>query len=604
MYSGIPNAPAGHMEVYLKICGRNGSMNLLYEISRIFNRKQKIRFLELTLIILIGAFFELLGVSAILPFINIILEPNSVENVSYLKFIYDFLDFRSVDHFMIFLGISLILIYIIKNIYISFMYDSQYRFTYRNQCRISSKLLDAYLYEDYLFHVEHNSAELLRNINNDVQYFFQVVLAVLQLFTEISVCLILVVFLLFMDAQITIGVSILLIIFVVVFMRSFREKLEKMGHQSRDHQTEMNKWMLQAIEGLKEIKVRDYEDFFSRQYEASYYLYAESQRKYSLLGILPRPVLEMFCVTGLLTVIVIRLAMGVNLDDFIPTLSVFAIAAFRMLPSFNRITTNMNIVMFYRTSVSRIYQDLKQAEKNTAEEALKKEMITFQTDIKIENVTFAYPHTQYPVLKDVSLNIPKNKSIAFIGPSGAGKTTLADLILGILRPQNGRILVDDVDIRSGMDSWHEKIGYIPQTIYIMDDTLRNNVAFGIDEDLIDDIKIWAALEEAQLKEYVESLEKGLDTTIGERGMRLSGGQRQRIGIARVLYNDPQILVLDEATSALDTETETAVMEAINNFNGNKTLIIIAHRLSTVKNCDILYKVDKHNIVKCKNSDFR
>lgn len=604
MYSGIPNAPAGHMEVYLKICGRNGSMNLLYEISRIFNRKQKVRFLELTLIILIGAFFELLGVSAILPFINIILEPNSVENVSYLKFIYDFLDFRSVDHFMIFLGISLILIYIIKNIYISFMYDSQYRFTYRNQCRISSKLLDAYLYEDYLFHVEHNSAELLRNINNDVQYFFQVVLAVLQLFTEISVCLILVVFLLFMDAQITIGVSILLIIFVVVFMRSFREKLEKMGHQSRDHQTEMNKWMLQAIEGLKEIKVRDYEDFFSRQYEASYYLYAESQRKYSLLGILPRPVLEMFCVTGLLTVIVIRLAMGVNLDDFIPTLSVFAIAAFRMLPSFNRITTNMNIVMFYRTSVSRIYQDLKQAEKNTAEEALKKEMITFQTDIKIENVTFAYPHTQYPVLKDVSLNIPKNKSIAFIGPSGAGKTTLADLILGILRPQNGRILVDDVDIRSGMDSWHEKIGYIPQTIYIMDDTLRNNVAFGIDEDLIDDIKIWAALEEAQLKEYVESLEKGLDTTIGERGMRLSGGQRQRIGIARVLYNDPQILVLDEATSALDTETETAVMEAINNFNGNKTLIIIAHRLSTVKNCDILYKVDKHNIVKCKNSDFR
>ena len=235
---------------------------------------------------------------------------------------------------------------------------------------------------------------------------------------------------------------------------------------------------------------------------------------------------------------------------------------------------------------------------------MKKEMITFQTDIKIENVTFAYPHTQYPVLKDVSLNIPKNKSIAFIGPSGAGKTTLADLILGILRPQNGRILVDDVDIRSGMDSWHEKIGYIPQTIYIMDDTLRNNVAFGIDEDLIDDIKIWAALEEAQLKEYVESLEKGLDTTIGERGMRLSGGQRQRIGIARVLYNDPQILVLDEATSALDTETETAVMEAINNFNGNKTLIIIAHRLSTVKNCDILYKVDKHNIVKCKNSDFR
>ena len=217
--------------------------------------------------------------------------------------------------------------------------------------------------------------------------------------------------------------------------------------------------------------------------------------------------------------------------------------------------------------------------------------MSFGKEIVVDHVTFTYPQAKDPVLEDVGLVIPKNKSVAFIGPSGAGKTTLADLILGILEPQSGMIAVDRTDIQTAMGTWHEKIGYIPQSIYIMDDTLRNNVAFGISEDEIDDDKIWKALEEAQLKDFVKTLEDGLNTNIGEGGMRLSGGQRQRIGIARALYNDPQILVLDEATSALDTETEAAVMEAIESFNGNKTLIIIAPRLSTIENCDLIYKIE-------------
>lgn len=260
--------------------------------------------------------------------------------------------------------------------------------------------------------------------------------------------------------------------------------------------------------------------------------------------------------------------------------------------------------MFNRTAVDRIYSDLKQAEQYVSEKNLKNSSdIDFQKDISVENLIFSYPKSDKPVLNEINLQIPKNTSVAFIGPSGSGKTTLADLILGVLDPQAGKILVDGEDIQSGMISWHKKLGYIPQSIYIMDDTLRNNVAFGISEKEIDDTKIWKALEEAQLKEFVETLEDGLNTNIGEGGMRLSGGQRQRIGIARVLYNDPQILILDEATSALDIETESAVMEAIENFNGNKTMIIIAHRLSTVKNCDIVYKVDNHNVVKTKINDY-
>lgn len=567
-------------------------MNLLHKINYIFDRRQKIRLIELTVIIFIGALFELLGVSAILPFINVVLDPASIQETSYLRFMYELFDFKSSNSFMAFLGICLIMIYIVKNVYIALMYDSQYRFTFRNQCRVSCRLLDSYLHEDYLFHVAHNSAELLRNTNSDVAIFFQVVLGVLQLATEVSVCILLIIFLLFTDVAITIGVAALLAFFVAGFMKLFRTKLKILGARSRDQQFKMNKWMLQAMGGIKEIKVMDSEDFFSSQYSEAYWAYAESQRKYSLLGILPRPVLEMFCITGLLTVVIIRLLSGVALDDFIPALSVFAIAAFRMLPSFNRITNNINIIMFNRTAVDKIYQDLKQAEEHTAlKESRGNEEMSFEKEISVEHVTFTYPQANSPVLEDASLVIPKNKSVAFIGPSGAGKTTLADLILGILEPQRGMIVVDRTDIQTAMGAWHEKIGYIPQSIYIMDDTLRNNVAFGIDEDDIDDDKIWRALDEAQLKEFVKTLEDGLNTNIGEGGMRLSGGQRQRIGIARALYNDPQILVLDEATSALDMDTETAVMEAIESFNGNKTLIIIAHRLSTVENCNLIYKVE-------------
>lgn len=571
-------------------------MGLMHKINFIFNKKQKIRLIQLTVIIVIGAFFELLGVSAILPFINVVLDPDSISKISYLNFLYASLKFDSINNFMVFLGVCLIIVYIIKNVYVALMYDAQYRFTYRNQCRISSKLLNAYLQESYLFHVEHNSAELLRNVNTDVSIFFLVVLGMLQLFTEISVCMVLVIFLLFMDVWVTIGVSVLLGIFALGFMKLFRVRLKEMGLKSRNHQAEMNKWMLQAMGGIKEIKVMDSESFFGKQYEKSYYLYSESQRKYSLLGILPRPVLEMFCVTGLLTVVIIRLLCGVKLNNFIPTLSVFAIAAFRMLPSFNRITNNMNTVMFNRTAVDRIYSDLKQAERHVDEKKLKDEVeIDFQKEISVEDLVFSYPETENPVLNRINLKIPKNRFVAFIGPSGAGKTTLADLILGVLEPQEGKVSVDGKDIRSGMTSWHRKLGYIPQSIYIMDDTLRNNVAFGIPEEEIDDVKVWKALEEAQMKEFVETLENGLDTNIGEGGMRLSGGQRQRIGIARVLYNDPQILILDEATSALDMETESAVMGAIESFNGNKTLIIIAHRLSTVEDCDIVYKVEDQKV---------
>lgn len=303
--------------------------------------------------------------------------------------------------------------------------------------------------------------------------------------------------------------------------------------------------------------------------------------------------METVCITGLLLVIVFKLLNGTQPTYFVTTVSIFAVAAFRMLPSFSKITNNLNNVMFNKVSVNALYndlQDMNELESTRLLDSQKEKIIAFQQNITVKKADFRYPNTDKYVLKDVTFTIPKNNSIAFIGPSGEGKTTLADMILGLLAADNGRVLVDGEDIQDNISGWHKMLGYIPQTIYLMDDTIKNNIAYGIPQSEIDEKRLWKALEEAQIKEFIESLPKGIETEVGERGVRLSGGQRQRIGIARALYNNPEVLILDEATSALDNDTEAAVMDAINHLVGSKTLIIIAHRLSTIENCDIIYEV--------------
>lgn len=574
-------------------------MDLLKKINYILDWKQKIRLIQLFFIIVVGAFVELMGVSMILPFIDVMMNSEVIMNKAYLRYFYELFHFQSVDQFLILIAFCLIAVYIVKNIYVAAMYDAQYRFTYRNQRRVSARLFRCYLEQDYLFFVKNNSAELMRNVNTDVSTFFLAILQFLQLATEICVCIVLFVYLLCMDKTITIGISIILIFFVFAFVKLFRKRLTVMGEHTRKYSAEMNKWLLQGVGGIKEIKVMNREPFFCNQYDKAYYHYSESQRKYSLLNILPRPVMEMFCVSGLLLVVIFKLFRGVHMAYFVTTLSVFAVAAFRMLPSFNRITNYLNGIMFSMPSVNKLYDDLMEMEelmrKVNEKEKMAEDTFNFTESIVIENLTFSYPGTEKPVLKRVNLEIKKNLSVAFVGASGAGKTTLADIILGVLEAQEGNVCVDGKNIKEHMRAWQKKLGYIPQMIYIMDDTLRNNIAIGIPNEEIDEERIWRAIEEAQLKEFVLNLEDGIDTTIGENGIRLSGGQRQRIGIARALYHDSEVLVLDEATSALDNETEAAVMEAIRQLSGRKTLIIIAHRLTTVKNCDIIYKVENQKV---------
>ncbi len=576
-------------------------MGALKKINYIFNRKQKLQLAILFVLVLIGSFCELLGVTMILPFIDAILQQEAVLEKWYMRWLYDALGLTSVNALLIILAIVFIGVYIVKNIYMVWMKRIQFRFITNNLQRLSRRMLECYLKQPYLFHLSHNSSDLMRNINADTSMFFGTVQSFLTLSTDITVCVMVFIVLMKEDAAMTIAVTLVLITYIVLFFLLLRRRIESYGQQTRRLTSQNNKWLRQTFGGVKESIILERRDFFIRRFDQTNESLMKNKREYQTVSLLPKAILEVLCIGGIMLIVAVKLATGTDIVEFIPTLSLFAVAAFRLLPSFNKIVAELSSLQYNKAGVDAIYEDLHQIDRLSAmEEEEKGDEIgdlSFRKEIRIENITFHYPSIESNVLEHVNMTISKNSSVAFVGPSGAGKTTLADIILGVLAPQQGKVTVDGVDIQKAMRSWHKKIGYIPQFIYLMDDTIRNNIAFGLRPNVIKEDQVWRSLEEAQLKEFVESLPEGLDTRIGERGVRLSGGQRQRIGIARALYHNPEFLVLDEATSALDNETEKAVMDAVNFLAGSKTLLIIAHRLTTIEKCDIIYEIKDKKVVK-------
>lgn len=567
---------------------------MIKKINYVLDRRQKINLCILLVIIFIGAFVELLGVSAIMPLINVAMNPETIDEKWYFVLIRKYTGITDANQMILFLAVLLIVIYIPKNVYVMVMYSLQYRFVFNNQQRLSVRMMKSYMQQDYLFHVSKNVAEFQRNITSDVNGFFTIVLNVLQFLAEFSVSAILVIFLFIQDWVSTVAVAVLLFLFMGFFTIFFRKVLVKIGEQSRQANVLVTKWLFQAFSGIKEIKVANKESFFISNYNRHYKDCVRVQRQQSILTYLPKPVMETVCICSLMLAMIIKIAVvKSDIVSFVTTLSVFAVAAFRMLPSFNKITGYISGMMFNKPAIDSVYRDLKEIEQLMEQKTAEHEdtiKVMLHSSIRLNNVSFRYPESDKWILKNASLEITKNTSVALIGASGAGKTTAADLMLGILQPQEGTVTIDGTDLRKCMKSWHEDIGYIPQVIYLMDDNIRANIAFGIPDAEIDDDTIQKALREAQLDQFVNSLPNGLDTLIGDRGVKLSGGQRQRIGIARALYRNPNVLVLDEATSALDSDTEKEVMEAIDGLHGTRTLIVIAHRLSTIKKCDKIFEV--------------
>lgn len=581
---------------------------MIEKLNYIFRRKEKIKILGILLLIVIGSFFELMGVAIFMPFIQIIMEPDTINTNPILSGIYNFLRVDSMNQFLVILAAVICIVYLIKNIYLGFMQNTILNFTYKTRMSLATRLLTTYLEEPYTFHLSKNVAELQRCLQVDANQFMLLLNASLQMLAESAVCIALGIYLFETSQSITVVVGLLLLSCLGMFFIISKKVSQRLGKQNQEYNSKLIQWINQALGGIKEVKVLEREDFFVSSYRDNYKKLIKGAKANEMIATLPKYIVETVCICGLLVAIIIKILFGrKEIIDFIPQLTAFAVAAFRLLPSVGKMNSYINSIMYCRPSLDLIYHDFKEVEgtvNQRKKEERESENYKFEYEIRIEDIAYHYPDAQAKVLNHTYLTIPKGKTIALIGSSGAGKTTLADIILGLLPPTQGRIMVDDWNIYEHMPSWHKLLGYIPQNIYLSDDSIRNNVAFGVKEKDIDEQAIEKALKKAQLWEFVDNLPEGVNTFVGDRGVRLSGGQRQRIGIARALYHEPDILVLDEATSALDNETEQAVMEAIEELQGLKTMIIIAHRLTTIRNADEIYEVaDGKAIKKTKEEIF-
>ena len=572
-------------------------MDVIKKLNYIFDKKQKWESLGLVFLIVIGTVLELLGISTIQPLVNAIMYPDKLMKTEPYSMVYRLFHLQTSSQLVLLLIAGLILIYLVKNAYLIFMYNRQYKYIYSNMRKLSTKMMHSYLSRPYSYHTTKSTSELLRNINQDTADFFGVIQALVQLITEGMVVLAIVVYLFIKDRSITMAVGVMLGILILIFYRIYKRSLLRMGQKNRYYEAQVTKWVQQAFGGIKEVKVMNKEDFFYDKYDEAFQGRVRSEYTYHTMITIPKPMIEAVCMASLLGAAGLKIIIGINPVYFIPTLSIFVVAAYRLLPSFNRITEYLGTIAYQKPAVSAIYGDLHEIESSIGQiqdenHADAVTPLPFNKEILINNLSFHYPDSDRLILNDITFSIKKNTSVAFIGQSGAGKTTLADIILGVLPATSGNVMADDQIISEHLNEWHRTIGYIPQNIYLMDDTIAANIAFGVAEDQVDHARLEKAVKRAQLEDVIGQLPDGINTRVGERGVRFSGGQRQRIGIARALYNEPQILVLDEATSALDNETEQAVMKAIDALHGEMTLIIIAHRLSTIKNCDVVYKISE------------
>ncbi len=584
--------------------GAASKVSLFKKLNYIFDKKQRGQIVILAVLILIGGVVETLGVSMMIPAITVILNSEAlyrqIDKFPALRNIVDGLGLNSDLKMASALIILLILLFILKNLYLLFLVYRQNTFISRARNDMISRVMREFLnrpYEDYL---GADIPTVFRITDSDIPKTFTLMLSLLSLATEMVVSICLGIVLLFVNWQMTVLILLVLVILTLIITKVLKPRLNTIGRRNQETQSRIAKWRLQAIYGLKDVKVLNRQDFFIRNYYEQGRIGADIDRNYIVMNNIPRLLIETVFIAVVLLYVLLYLLSGGDATSLLPQITAFGMAAIRIMPSANRINTYLTQIAYNQFSLDFVYENLTESMKT--DKAMRAERaaiagpeLHLEKEIELKNITFGYPDSDVLIFKDANMTIKKGQSVGIMGPSGAGKSTIVDVLLGLLHVKSGDILCDGANIFSNYDSWLAQIGYIPQSIYLVDESIRENIAFGIDASEIDDERIWEVMEEAQLADFVRTLPDGLDTTIGDRGVRLSGGQRQRIGIARALYHNPEILVFDEATSALDNETEAAVMEAINSFHGRKTMVIIAHRLNTIENCDVIYEVKDEKI---------
>lgn len=580
--------------------------DLLKKLKYILSSEQK----KLSYLVIFGgivaAVLELLGVAVILSVLDLMLNMGALREKWYVKPFDHLLNLDSDSKLTWFICIIVILVYLVKNLYFSLYNWISIKFAYKIRRELSVRVLKAYMSQGYIFFVQNNTSRLLQGIESDVDSVYSILSNLFGLITKTATIICISVYILIESPQMALLIILLALFCFGMIQGIFRKPMQKNGILRRNYLFDKSKISIEAIQGNKEILVMSKQNFFVNIYEKTLEKLYKVCVKVDMGAVLPAFLIEMVCIMGVMIMLGVQMSNSHDSYGLIVQISTIAVGAFRILPALGAINNNMNMMTSLAPQLKASYDTLTGVKEIEQEEKKEKNSpyqgIKFQDKIEIRDIAYQYPNTNERVLNHIDLSIKKGESVALIGSSGAGKTTLSDVILALLKPAQGQVLMDGIDIEELGAAWSEVIGYVPQAIYIVDDTIRMNIAFGEDSKEVDDEKVWQALRIAQLDQFVEMLPKGLETVVGERGIRFSGGQRQRLAIARALYRNPEILVLDEATAALDNETEQEVMKAIENLQGYKTLIIVAHRLTTVRKCDTIYEVRDGNVVKREKSE--
>lgn len=564
-------------------------------------QKKECAFIIFTMII--GAILEAIGIGTILPLISVIENENIFLQYPRLQHFADFAGIHTHTQFIIALSLLLIVVFVLKNAYLAWQLRLQINFSLKNQIYFSKMLMREYLLKPYLYHLNHNTATILRNVNSSGAIIFSnMYVSAFQLLTEIVTATIIWLMILAIDSFTATIAAGFMVIILYSIIKAFRKKIAEQGKTQNKYSAAYLKWVNQGLGAIKETKVLRKEAYFLHAFSKAYEEYGNSNRKFLFFNQVPRMIIESTVVFGLLLLIILKILFGTPASEIVPFLGVLALAAFRLMPSANRIVNLSNNIRFNMPLFNELYDEYMHIKNNIilVDDKLfnnsdRAEKLKFNNEIKVTDIRFNYLNNK-DVLQDISFTIPKGKFVGIIGPSGAGKTTFVDILLGLLEPTGGSITVDGVDVFSNIRGWQSNLAYVPQSIYLIDGTIKENIALGVPENEIDDELINKVLHMAELYDFVYSQPDNINTNVGERGVKLSGGQRQRIGIARALYQQPEVLILDEATSALDNETEKSITDTILKLKGKITIIAIAHRTSTLEQCDFKVKFENG---KCK-----
>lgn len=569
-----------------------------HKLNYILTKEQKKYTILVFFMSVVSAMLEMLGVSILMPLLQAFLQPDTLAQQKSVAPFIPIFHLDSTEKIVMFICAMITGVYLCKNAFnILYTWVSS-KYSCKIVRELSVRVLSAYMAQGYIFFVENNSARLLRGLGTDVNSVYTIISQLFNLFNKALTILCITVFIINLTPSLALFLLCLIAFCFALTQAIFRKPMQKYGRVAREYQFKFNLASLEAIQGSKEVLVTNRQNYFITQFRKCMEGSNRATVRISIGSSAPAYIIEAVCITGLMGAVAIQMVNSENSFALLSQLAVLAIAAFRILPSLGGILSSINTLVYHAPALSAAYDTLQMV-KNlegdkktclTADKGEGQKRRKFEKELVLSHISFAYAGRNEQVIDDLDMKIEKGTSVAFIGTSGAGKTTLSDIILDLLTPQSGEILMDGVNIKEIGGQWHQIIGYVPQAVYMTDSSIRRNIAFGIAEEEIDDGKVWKALEMAQLKTFVEGLPLKLDTMVGEWGIQFSGGQRQRIAIARALYGEPDILVLDEATAALDTETETAVMESIEALQGYKTMIIVAHRLTTIRNCDAIYEI--------------